>query len=44
MSGSGSVVFGVLPEERAQAPEVNEPCSVLLTRSATRVEPVSVLD
>ena len=44
MSGSGSVVFGVLPEGASQALRVNEPCSVLLTRSATRVEPVSVLD
>ena len=44
MSGSGSVVFGVLPEGTSQVPRVNEPCSVLLTRSATRVEPVSALD
>ena len=44
LSGSGSVVFGVLPEGASQAPRVNEPCSALLTRSATRVEPVSVLD
>lgn len=44
MSGSGSVVFGVLPEGTSRAPRVNEPCAVLLTRSATRVEPVSVLD
>lgn len=44
MSGSGSVVFGVLPEGKSRAPQVNEPCAVLLTRSATRVEPVSVLD
>jgi 4-diphosphocytidyl-2-C-methyl-D-erythritol kinase len=44
MSGSGSVVFGVLPEGTPRPPQVNEPCSVLLTRSATRVEPVSVLD
>jgi 4-diphosphocytidyl-2-C-methyl-D-erythritol kinase len=44
MSGSGSVVFGVLPEGTPRPPHVNEPCSVLLTRSATRVEPVFVLD
>jgi 4-diphosphocytidyl-2-C-methyl-D-erythritol kinase len=44
MSGSGSVVFGVLPEETSRPPQVNEPCAVLLTRSATRVEPVSALD
>jgi 4-diphosphocytidyl-2-C-methyl-D-erythritol kinase len=44
MSGSGSVVFGVLPAGTPRPPQVVEPCSVLLTRSATRVEPVSVLD
>jgi 4-diphosphocytidyl-2-C-methyl-D-erythritol kinase len=43
LSGSGSVVFGVLPEGVSQAPHVVEPCVTLLTRSATRVEPVSVL-
>ena len=44
MSGSGSVVFGVLPAGTSRPPRVDEPCSVLLTRSATRVEPVSALD
>jgi 4-diphosphocytidyl-2-C-methyl-D-erythritol kinase len=44
LSGSGSVVFGVLPEGAARAPVVNEPCATLLTRSASRVERVSVLD
>lgn len=44
MSGSGSVVFGVLPDGVTQAPQLNGPCSVLLTRSATRVEPVSAVD
>jgi len=43
LSGSGSVVFGVLPDGVSQAPRVDEPCVTLLTRSATRVEPVSVL-
>jgi 4-diphosphocytidyl-2-C-methyl-D-erythritol kinase len=44
MSGSGSVVFGVLPAGASGAPEASESCSVLLTRSATRVEPVSAPD
>jgi 4-diphosphocytidyl-2-C-methyl-D-erythritol kinase len=44
LSGSGSVVFGVLPEGESRAPPLNEPCASLLTRSASRVERVSVLD
>ena len=44
LSGSGSVVYGVLPEGVSTAPRVDEPCATLLTRSATRVEQVSVLD
>lgn len=44
LSGSGSVVFGVLPEGVSKAPRVDEPCVTLLTRTATRVEQVSVLD
>jgi 4-diphosphocytidyl-2-C-methyl-D-erythritol kinase len=44
LSGSGSVVFGVLPDGVSSAPRVNEPCATVLTRSATRVEPVSALD
>ncbi len=43
MSGSGSVVFGVLPEGRSRVLDVDVPCTVLTTRSATRVEPVSAL-
>lgn len=44
LSGSGSAVFGVLPEGVSEAPAVDEPCSTLLTHSAMRVEPVSILD
>ena len=44
LSGSGSVVFGVLPDGVSAAPRVDDPCVTLLTRSATRVEPVSLLD
>jgi len=44
LSGSGSVVFGVLPDGDSNVPRVNEPCATLLTRSATRVEQVSALD
>ena len=44
LSGSGSVVFGVLPEGESKAPRVDEPCMTLLTRTAMRVEQVSVLD
>jgi 4-diphosphocytidyl-2-C-methyl-D-erythritol kinase len=44
LSGSGSVVYGVLPEGVAQVPGVSEPCRIVTTRSAARVEPVSVLD
>jgi 4-diphosphocytidyl-2-C-methyl-D-erythritol kinase len=44
LSGSGSVVFGVLPEGVTRAPPVSEPCASLLTRSASRVERVSLLD
>ena len=44
LSGSGSVVFGVLPDGATSAPGVNAPCATLLTRSATRVEQVSALD
>jgi 4-diphosphocytidyl-2-C-methyl-D-erythritol kinase len=43
LSGSGAVVFGVLPDGVSEAPDVDEPCVTVLTRSATRVEPVSVL-
>ena len=44
MSGSGSVVFGVLPASPpAQGVEVRVPGTVLLTMTATRVEPVSAL-
>lgn len=43
MSGSGSVVFGVLPEGGAPALDVRVPSTVLTTRTATRVEPVSAL-
>jgi 4-diphosphocytidyl-2-C-methyl-D-erythritol kinase len=44
LSGSGSVVFGVLPDGIAHPPRVDEPCVTLLTRTAMRVEPVSALD
>lgn len=44
LSGSGSVVFGVLPEGVTSVPSVSSPCTTLLTRSATRVEQVSALD
>jgi len=44
MSGSGSVVFGVWPDGRPADFSVDVPCVTLMTRSATRVEPVSVLD
>lgn len=45
LSGSGSVVFGVFPADApVQLPALSEPCTVLFTRSANRVEPVSALD
>jgi 4-diphosphocytidyl-2-C-methyl-D-erythritol kinase len=45
LSGSGSVVFGVLPAGApATPPSIDEPCTTLMTRSAIRVEPVSLLD
>jgi 4-diphosphocytidyl-2-C-methyl-D-erythritol kinase len=44
LSGSGSVVFGVLPDGVSNAPRVDEPCETLLTRTAARVEQVSALD
>lgn len=44
LSGSGSVVFGVLPDGVSELPRVIDPCVTLITRSATRVEPVSILD
>ena len=44
LSGSGSVVFGVLPEGVSRSPQVKEPCTTLITRSASQVERVSVLD
>ena len=44
LSGSGAVVFGVLPEGVSSWPKVNEPCTTLITRSASHVEPVSILD
>ena len=45
LSGSGSVVFGVLPAGApATPPTIDEPCTTLMTRSAIRVEPVSLLD
>lgn len=45
LSGSGSTVFGVLPAGTAVAlPAIHEPCTALVTRSATRVEPLSALD
>lgn len=44
LSGSGSVVYGVLPDGMVDVPRVSEPCTVVMTRSATRVEPVSALD
>ena len=44
LSGSGSVVFGVLPAGVSAAPSVDVMCTTLVTRSAMRVEPVSVLD
>lgn len=44
LSGSGSVVYGVLPEGVSSPPRVDEPCTMLQTRSASRVEQVSVLD
>lgn len=43
LSGSGSVVFGVLPDGVSTAPRVDEPCVTLRTSSATRVEPVSIV-
>ena len=43
LTGSGSVVFGVLPEDVSNAPHLAEPCVTVLTRSATRVEPVSAV-
>lgn len=45
LSGSGSVVFGVLPDGAPErAPAMSEPCNALITRTAIRVEPVSALD
>lgn len=45
LSGSGSVVFGVLPAGGGrQAPSSRAPSAALFTRTATRVEPVVVLD
>jgi 4-diphosphocytidyl-2-C-methyl-D-erythritol kinase len=45
LSGSGAVVFGVLPEGATRlATTSREPCVTLITRSAIRVEPVSALD
>lgn len=44
LSGSGSVVYGVLPVGAEEKPSVSEPCTMVMTRSASRVEPVSVLD
>lgn len=43
MSGSGSVVFGVLPEGGSASLDVGVPCTLLTTRTAMRVEPVSAL-
>jgi 4-diphosphocytidyl-2-C-methyl-D-erythritol kinase len=44
LSGSGSVVFGVLPDGVSALPPLEAPCTTLITRSAMRVERVSVLD
>jgi 4-diphosphocytidyl-2-C-methyl-D-erythritol kinase len=44
LSGSGSVVFGVLPDGVSSIPPVEEPCTTMMTRSASRVERVSILD
>jgi len=43
MSGSGSVVFGVLPDGAPASLHVDVPCTVLTTRTAMRVEPVLAL-
>ncbi len=43
MSGSGSVVFGVLPEGRSSPLDVGMPCTVLTSRTAIQVEPVFAL-
>ena len=40
MSGSGSVVFGVLPEGKSARLDAGVSCTVLTTRSAVQVEPV----
>jgi len=44
LSGSGSVVFGVLPNGASAISAFDAPCATLITRSAMRVERVSVLD
>jgi 4-diphosphocytidyl-2-C-methyl-D-erythritol kinase len=45
MSGSGSVVFGVLPDGvEPGLPRLERVASSVLTRTATRVEPVVALD
>ena len=45
MSGSGSVVFGILPAGAdAACPAVSQPCTAMMTRTGMRVEPVSLLD
>jgi 4-diphosphocytidyl-2-C-methyl-D-erythritol kinase len=45
MSGSGSVVFGVRPADVGHhAPTSRSSCAVLVTRTATQVEPVSAVE
>jgi 4-diphosphocytidyl-2-C-methyl-D-erythritol kinase len=44
MSGSGSTVVGVLPGGGAAPPDLGQGVVTLLTRTATRVEPVSAVE